>query len=244
MQNSYGTGPIDLQILFRIGAISAITILLIYLIELVVVLIFGLPPTTIQEWFAMFQGNIHIALLRSFSLDILANIFHAPLFLALFFAIKHSRKSSPWLILAIIFALIGMGVYFASNTVFSLLYLSNQYAAAGTDAQRSMALTAGQATLAIYNGTGPFMAFTLYALAGLTVSIIMLKDENFSKITACAGIVGNTLQFGPPPGYGPDWFFKIDPILIGIGGVFLLAWLLLIAMHLFKFETDKSLNTI
>jgi hypothetical protein len=43
-------------------------------------------------------------------------------------------------------------------TAFDVLSLSNQYAAAATDAQRSMFLAAGQAMLAIYQGS----AFDVY----------------------------------------------------------------------------------
>ena len=237
---SSSTETFDARILYRIGGVAAIAILTIYLIDLAVVITAGLPPVTIEDWFSLFQSNVHLGLLKSFSLDILANIFHAPLFLGLFFSLRKNRKSFPALMLSTIFAFIGMAVYFASNTVFSLLYLSNRYAAASTDAQRTMFLTAGQAMLAIYNGTGPFMAFTLYAIAGLTVSLIMLKSHTFSKTTAYAGIVGNALQLGPPPGYGPDLFFKIDPILIGIGGVFLMVWLFLIAKQFFRLASILS----
>jgi|WetSurMetagenome_2_1015567.scaffolds.fasta_scaffold369060_1 hypothetical protein len=225
--------------LYKVGGVAALIILAIYLIELIVVIAFGLPPTTIQTWFALFQGNKSLGLLRSFSLDIVATLLHGPIFLALSFALSRNRKSYSALLISTTFAFVGMAVYFASNTVFSLLFLSDQYASATTEVQKSMFLTAGQAMLAIYNGTGPFMAFTLYAVAGLVISIVMLQSKTFSRKTAWAGIIGFILQLGPPPGYGPDIFFKIDPILIGIGGVFLLVWLALIAARLFELGKDQ-----
>ncbi len=236
MDQDKETGTIDpfWKTLYRIGGVAALIILLIYLIELVVVITFGLPPTTVEGWFAIFQVNRTLGLLRAFSLDIVATFLHAPVFLALFFTLRRERTSNWALLTATILALIGIAVYFATNTVFSMVYLSDQYAGATTDLQRTMALTAGQAILAIYNGSGPFMAFTLYAFAGLMVSVIMLQNTTFSKATAYTGIIGNILQLGPPPGYGPAIFFKIDPVLIGVGGVFLMAWLLLIATRLFQ----------
>lgn len=220
--------------LYRVGGAAALAMLVIYLVELVVVITVGLPPTTVEGYFALFQNNRSVGLLRSFSLDIIATFLHGPLFIALFFALRRNLKTYSALVIAMILAFIEMAVYFTSNTVFSLLYLSDQYTTAASDAQRSMFLTAGQTMLAINNGTGLFMAFTLYAVAGLIISVIMLRSNTFSKVTAYAGIIGNVLQLGPPPGYGPAIFFKIDPILIGIGGVFLMVWLFLIARRLFQ----------
>jgi len=50
--------------------------------------------------------------------------------------------------IAMTFALLGVGIFFATNNPFSMLSLSDQYAAATTNAQRSTILAAGQAVLA------------------------------------------------------------------------------------------------
>jgi hypothetical protein len=59
------------------------------------------------------------------------------------------RLNGASIALAATFGFVGIAVYFASNQAFSMLSLSDQYAAATTDAQRSMLLSAGEALLAI-----------------------------------------------------------------------------------------------
>lgn len=218
---------------YRIGAISAAIIVLIYIIELVVILSFGLPPTSVANWFAVLQRNRLVGLIQTLALDLIAVAFHAPLYLALFFFLRDSRKLSTTLLVSVLFALIGIAVYFASNVTFSMLYLSDQFASAATEAQKAQILNSAQTFLAIYNGTGPFVAYFLYAIAGILVSIVMLRGHLFARWIAIAGIVGNALELGLPPSIDPAFFLQIDPILIGIGGVILIVWYIAIAVKLF-----------
>jgi len=226
--------------LYQTGAVSALTIVLIYLIEMLVVLTHGLPPTTVEGWFALFQHDRLIGLLQSFALDVIAVSLHAPLYLALYFHLKPARKASAALILSVTFALIGIGVYLASNTTFSLLSLSDQYSAARAPAQKAQLLAAGQALFSIYNGTGPFAAYFLYAVSGILVSIVMLQSAGFSRPLAIAGIIGNALELGLPPSIDPAVFLKIDPILIGLGGILLIYWYLGIAVRLIQIGWHRS----
>jgi hypothetical protein len=219
--------------LYRIGAISAAIIVLVYFTEMVVILSFGLPPTSAAEWFAALQRNRLVGLIQTLALDLIAVAFHAPLYLALFFLLRQARKLSATLLLSVLFALIGISVYFASNVTFSMLYLSDQFAAAVTEAQKAQILNSAQTFLAIYNGTGPFIAYFLYAVAGILISIVMLRSHRFAAWVAIAGIVGNALELGLPPSIDPAFFLQIDPILIGVGGVILIVWYLAIAVKLF-----------
>jgi len=88
------------------------------------------------------------------------------------------------MVIALILGLVATAVYFASNTAFEMLSLSNQYAAATTDAQRSIVMAAGQAMLAIYQGTAFDVSYVLSAVALLIISVIMLRSNVFSKVTA------------------------------------------------------------
>jgi hypothetical protein len=120
-----------------------------------------------------------------------------------------------------------------------MLYLSDQFASATTDAQRAQLLTSGQTLMAIYNGTGPFVAYALNAIAGILVSIVMLQSNVFSRMVAIAGIAGNALELGLPPSIDPAFFLQIDPLLIGVGGVILIGWYLTIAVRLFRLSIVK-----
>ncbi len=78
------------------------------------------------------------------------------------------------------------------------------------------------------------MAFTLYAIAGILISIVMLASPAYGKLIGTVGIAGNALELGPPTGLYPDIWGKIDPILIGMGGLFLMVWYALIFSKLLR----------
>lgn len=227
--------------LYRAGAVSAVVIVIVFLIEMVVILAFGLPASTAEAWFAVLQRNRFVGLIQTLGLDLVAVAFHAPLYLALFFFLRQVKKHSAALLLSLVFSLIGISVYFASNVTFSMLYLSDQFSAAATEIQKAQILTSGQTMMAIYNGTGPFVAFLLYAVAGILVSIVMLRGGLFAPWIGILGMIGNILELGLPPALDPAFFLRIDPILIGVGGAVLLVWYVAIAVKLFRVSARGAL---
>jgi hypothetical protein len=150
-------------------------------------------------------------------------------------------RASPFLMaIATILAFVGIALYFASNTAFSMISLSDHYAAATTDAQRAQFLAAGQAALtglAATQGTGLQVAFTLNAIAGVIISAVMLRNTVFSKVTASVGLVGNVLEIGLP---GVSVPFAVEFALVGIGGILLVIWYILIARRLFMLAQGVS----
>lgn len=227
--------------MYKAGALFALGIILIYIIDLLVVLIFGLVPKSIPDLFELIQRNRIVVVLQAFALDLVAAVFRIPLLIALFIALIKVKKSFLTLTVSIILAIIGIAVYFSYNGVFSMVYLSDQFAMANDDAIKQQLLAAGHAFLSSFNanGTQPFMAFTLYAISGILISMVMLRSPDFGKTVAWIGIVGNVLELGPPTGLYPEIWGKIDPVLIGIGGVFLMVWYTLIAVKLLKLAKSK-----
>ncbi len=121
----------------------------------------------------------------------------------------------------------------AANTAFSMLSLSSHYAAATTAAQRAQFEAAGQAALtglAVTQGAGLQVANALNAIAGVLISVVMLRSTIFSKVTASVGLVGNVLELGLP---GVSVPFAVAFAIVGIGGVLLVIWYILIARQLF-----------
>jgi hypothetical protein len=120
----------------------------------------------------------------------------------------------------------------------SRLSLSDQYAAATSDAQRSMLLEAGEALLAInnpgaiYQGTGATMGLLLVILAGLIISLVMLRSHVFGNAAAYVGILAN--------GFGLGYFISLAfvPALYAlfpiISAPFRVLWYVLIAIRLFQ----------
>ena len=193
-------------------------------------------PGTIIDWFTLLQNNRLLGLSYLNLFDMVDYALLGLMFLALYFALKRANKS--YMAIATTLGFVGITVYFASNTAFSMLSLSNQYAAAITDVQRSMFLAAGQAVLAInnpgaiYQGTGIYMSFLLLALAGLMISVVMLRSNIFSRITAYVGILVSAFDLV----YCITFAFipAITVYLLSAAGLLLMIWHILIGLRLLR----------
>ena len=195
-----------------------------------------MPPSGAVDWFMLLQNNrfVGLALLNLF--DIINYALVGLVFLALYGALRRNHRSA--MTIAIAFGLVGIADYFASNQAFSMLSLSNQYVAATTDVQRTMLLAAGEALLAInnpgsiYQGTGIHMSLLLVLLAGLIISIVMLRGSVFNKATAYMGILANLFALG----YFIALIFAptIYAWPVVISAPFRVIWYILIAWRLFQ----------
>src|SRR3954454_24054454 len=99
--------------------------------------------------------------------------------------------------LATIISIVVVTTYFASNTAFNMLALSNQYAAASTDAERTQLLAAGKAMLAIWQGSAYDVGYVLGGVAILIISVVMLQSAVFSKATAYVGLLVGLMMLIP-----------------------------------------------
>jgi hypothetical protein len=212
--------------LYRVGGAAALMVVLLYVIQIVVFVV-SPPPSTVVGYFTLFHKN---ALLGLLDLDLLSIADYA-LFVPMFLALR--RVSPSFMVIATALGLVGIATYFASNTAFEMLSLSSQYAAATTDAQRSLFVASGQAMLAIYQGTAFDVSYALLAVAPLIISVVMLRSTTFGKVTAAVGMVANALAVG---------FFvpAIGVFLSLISVVGLLNWYALIARRLFLLAQGVS----
>lgn len=218
--------------LYLVGGVAALMIVLLYVIQ-IIVFVLSPPPTSVIGYFTLFHRN---ALLGLLDLDLLSIVDYAlfvPMFLALYIALR--RTSPSFMVIAIALGLIGIATYFTSNTAFEMLSLSNQYAGATTDAQRSLLVASGQAMLAIYQGTAFYVSYALLAIAPLIISAVMLWSNIFGKVTAYVGIGANVLALG--------LFMPVIGVYISlISVVALLVWYVLVAIKLFMLAQGSSNN--
>lgn len=193
-------------------------------------------PGSISDWFMLLQKHRLIGLAYLNFFDIVNYALMGLMFLALYAALRRVNKS--YMIIATIFGIVGITVYFASNTAVSMLSLSNQYVAATTDVQREMLLAAGQATLGVYQGSGMYMSFLLLAIAGVIISIVMLRSNFFSRATAYMGILACTFDLI----YCITFAFvpKIDVYLLSAAGLFLFIWHILIGVRLLRLGSGST----
>jgi hypothetical protein len=184
--------------LYQIGGVAALLAGLIFRRNLgAEVSLFSkyTPPATVSGWFSLLQNNKLVGLTYLNLFDVVDYLLLGLMFLALYASLSRFNKS--YMVIATTLSLAGITVFFASNTALSVLSLSNQYAAAITDAQKSLLLAAGQALLVndlTHPSTGIYISFLLIALAGMFTSIVMLRSEIFNKATAWFGILASGLD--------------------------------------------------
>lgn len=190
-------------------------------------------PETTGEWFGLLQNNRFLGLTYLNLFDLVDFALLGLMFLALYAALRRVNPSA--MVIAMTLGITGVGVSFASNTVFSMASLSDQYAAATSEAQRSMTLAAGQAVLALNGlGMGNYMSFLLLAAAGLIISLVMLQSNLFSRATAYIGILAGVLDltdcitFAILPG--------LEVYLLSGAGLLLCIWHILIGLRLYRKE--------
>ena len=139
--------------------------------------------------------------------------------------------------IAAILAFVGIAANFATSKLFSLLALSDLYAAATSAALKAQFLAAGQAALAVsaQGGIGGSVEGGVpLAVAGLIISAVMLRSHILGRAAGYAGILANGigllmyLRAAAAPAMAGSPFF---------GAFFLLSviWYLSIARGLFQF---------
>lgn len=182
--------------LYRLGGVAA---LLMFLLTLVQSFIFitNPPPSTVIDYFTLFQRNKILGLLDLDFLLIVINVLLILIYLPLYVALSRFNKS--YTLIALVLGLVGTTLFFTSReATFGMLSLSNQYDAATTEVQRATLLAAGQALLTIYNGTAFDLSYILGGVVILIFSIVMLQSNVFSKAAAYVGIVMGVLMLVPP----------------------------------------------
>jgi hypothetical protein len=223
--------------LYKLGGMAALLIVLTALLEIILTFLPGgyASSETVTDWFTLFQNNWFLGLRNLGLLNIVMTLLGIPMFLALYIA--HRNADPQYATLALVTSFIGVAVFYATNRAFPMLDLSNQYAAATTDAQRAMLSAAGQSMLSVGEShtPGTFLGFFLSEVAGILISAVMLRSRVFNTLNAYFGILGFSLLL----------IFEICssfvPSLSGVvlifamsGGLLSMAWYTLIARRLFQ----------
>jgi hypothetical protein len=201
-------------------------------------------PVNVAGWYELLQRNPLVGLTLLEAFDLVEYALVGLIFLAVCVALWQVSRSA--MLVATASGLAGIIVYFSSNQAFTLLALSEHYAAAASEAQRVLYLAAGEASLAIYNpvaflqGTGIYLSMFLVPLAGLIYSLVMLRSNVFNKATAVIGILANgiILTYFLFLAFAPTWL--VIPFVLS--APFRVAWYFLIAIKLFKLGGKPTLE--
>lgn len=191
--------------IYRVGGISGILVGIGYLLTIPVTTIIagGFPPLVAEGRLAFFADHT-AGWWGVTALMVFTDLLYIPLFLALYHALKNFNKY--FMILAVacagLFVLLDLAITWTSYP--SLIILSGDYAAAATDAQRSLIVAAASYPSAIIDSPlSPIYAIFIPALGLLFASLVMRKGS-FSKALVYMGMIAG-----------------ISGILAGIGPIFI-----------------------
>ena len=233
----------DNKNIFIIGGTAALLTVLVAFGEILITFLPGGSEQveTVIDWFTQLQNNWFMGLRNLGFLNIIMFALGIPIYFALYTA--HRKVNKTFAALAMIISFIGVAVFFATNRAFSMLELSNQYANAITDSQRSGFLVAGQAMLSVgkSHSPGTFICFFLGELAGILISLVILKGKIFSKAAALIGIMGFALLlfFEVFTSFVPV-LKEISMILAIGGGILNVIWLILLGIGFFKLVQKET----
>ena len=180
--------------LFLFGGIAGLAMLGIMVAQITIFIIWP-PPETVPDFFVLFQKSWLLGLLSMDLLYLINNAVLILIYLALFMALKHTHPSA--MLIALVLGLVGIAAYYASNTAFEMLRLSQFYAEAADETQKAVFLGAGEAMLAIYKGTAFDVYYVLNGIMLLITAAVMLKSELFSRATAIWGLAAGVLMSIP-----------------------------------------------
>jgi hypothetical protein len=211
-------------------------------------------PNTVNDWFTLLHSNPLLGMTLLGVFDIVNYVLVGLMFLALYVALRQTNRS--YTLIALTLSLMGVVIYVVSNSAFSMFSLSNQYATATTDVQKSTLLASGQAVLAsgynpagaVYQSAGYYLSLLFVAVAGLIMSTVMLKSKIFHKAIGYIGIVASVFDFAFLIGllFVPQGeVYLLGSICLASAGLLLMVWHLLVGLKLYKLSrTSKEISSL
>lgn len=210
------------QGLYKIGAVAAL--ISVVIIPLSIVAFFIWPPFP-DDILVVIQEDWLAGLMGLDSMYLLSSVFAIPFFLVLYVTLKEVNES--WALIALTLGLLGLVCLVPARPIPEMFVLSDQYAAAATEAERATYLVAGESMLTHFHGMAYHVHYILGSASLLISSFLMLRSDTFSKATAYVGVVTNVVVFGL---YVP----QIGVYLSLLSVVGYLIWYILIARRLFQ----------
>jgi hypothetical protein len=210
--------------LYRAAAAAALITAVLIPIQIAIFIAYPFPDT-VAGWFTLLQQDPLPGLVDLDLLLVVDNVLLVVIALALYVALREVSPSTT--LIATGLWLLAIAMFITANPAIGLLSLSDQFAAATTEAQRSAALAAGQALLAGWDGTAFQVSYVVGQLAGIVVGVVMLRSSLFGRAVPLVLIVGNVLGFGY---YLP----RVGLVVSAFSGVVLWVWYLLVARVLYR----------
>lgn len=199
----------------------------------------SLPQTAVDR-FGQFNSNKFMGLYNLDLLNAIIQVVLIPSYFALYAV--HRNINKGYGLLALIIYLFGSAIMVANNTVLPMLELSSDYYSTAIESQKAFYASAGESMLArgAHGSPGIFPGFFIPVIAGLIISIVMLKGRVFSKINSWAGIIGSILMmlYVILVNFVPGVENMATAFAIP-GGLLLMAWMIMFSIKLFRLNKDS-----
>ena len=218
--------------LYRIGGVAPFVAALLYLSQFLILLSGETYPTAPQDWFALFQRSRILGLFFLNALDIVSISLIGLMFAALYVALRQTSPSS--MAVGAFLAFLGVAVFISARAaaVTATLSLSERYASAAGEAQRSQLVAAGLAVHAATRATPETLGFLFVAVGGAITSAVTLRRGIFSRAAGYLGLaaglvtIANHLSKIVAP--------AVAPKLMPVNGLLWLVWWLLMSSGLLR----------
>ncbi len=219
--------------LVRLGAMASMIQLLLVIAFTVVATKIGSRPETALEAFEAFSHGDLWGLLKDELLIIMMLSLYLFTFSALFFILKEERFTLVFL--GALFTIVAIGLALSSQSAFSLMHLSHRYYAAVDEMTKLSILSAGEAVIAsnMWNSTASFFSGILLQGGGVLMSLAMIGNKRFMKVTIISGILSNgldliqhLLHYTSP---------TAAEYILMVSGAFYLIWYIALSKDLYKF---------
>jgi hypothetical protein len=225
------SSTLDWPRLCRAAGIAAFIFLFYCLATMVQMTVLGGPPATVTEAFRLLQQNKALGLLRLDFPTVLVLPLYYLLFFGFFAALKDTHRTHAAIATVLVF--LGVTLVLAMPTALPLMALSDQYAAATTEAMKAHYLAAGEAVFAtdIWHGTGAYLGGIFVQTGAVWISVVMLRGV-FGKVTAYLGIITHGLDlvhivFVP-------FIPKVAAVFMIVSGLGYPVWLVLVGRRLLQ----------
>jgi hypothetical protein len=215
--------------LYRIGGISCLLLVGIVIFAVIAYFIWPYKPgfASTENVFSTLQ-NDRLGGLFSLDLVMLVTVpVTSLLYLALYVSLK--RVNESYALIALVLALVAITLLIPTKPLSELVFLSERFATATTETEKSQYLAAGEALLTFSNGTAWMMYSILGNVSSLVSSLLMLRSDIFGKATAYLGIVLSIA--------GACIIFPVIGIPVGLlGTIASPIWFVLMARDFFRSE--------
>jgi hypothetical protein len=181
--------------LYQLGGWAAIASEVILILGIVTFFIWPYAPGRLstQEIFEFLQSNPLGGLVALDLFLVLGNLLWIFLLLAFYISLRPVSEAAA--LVAVTLGLIAVAMIVPARPIIEMFNLSELYAAAATETARSHYLTAGEALVAIFDGTAWVFNMLVGGSAMILNSVLMLRNPAFGKGTAWVGIVTNLAVF-------------------------------------------------